>query len=1027
MSLPKFVVKQPVMVNMLMVVVFIAGIIALHEMPIEEHPSVRIEIAVVSATYPGASPEDVERMITLPLEDRIKTLPDIEELYATSYEGRCLIFIEYDANIDNYDIAVTDLKSEIDRVKPELPDDAADSLEVMKIRSGETWPIMNVNLGGEYGAQGIKELAESMKDELLNIDGIAKVDIRGTRTREIWVEADRARLSAYGVSLDKLFSAVQTANTDLPAGRIELGNKEFIVSPVGDLTGVEDIAAVVVRSDSDGTTVRVGDVAEVHDTFTRDEIISRLNARRSVSVRIYMKDEGSIIDIARQAKQLVEEYQANITDITFSVEKDDSIDVINSVRALVGNAIVGLLLVSFLMTFLIGKRSAALAVIGIPFAFMTAFVLLNGIGETINTLSLFAFILVLGIVVDDAIIVIENVYRHLEMGKSPVQAAIDGTHEVMWPVVSAVLTTVAAFLPLIMMEGRIGKFIYVLPIVAMLALLGSLVESLVVLPSHLADFGQLPKNQDKRLGDRMFKKLLATYQALIGKALRHRYLVVLGTFILTVVITFAALSFLRVEIFPRQDSSSEELIIRLPTGTKLEETDRVLTDLSQAIIDELPETDIQSVTSLSGMIVQRRSRLQTTDGGNITINLLDDHRPNEEIKADIRKIIERIPEIKTASFSTTAHGPPVGSPVDIRVRGKNLETMNKIAKMIMDDLEAMPGVSDVESDFNTGKTKIRFHPDRVKMSTYGITMSQLASILRTAIEGTEATSFRDATDDEVKVLVMVREDDRRSLDDLRLLTINTTTGISVPLSELGEFTSEETLETVQRYDAKRVIGVSANVDRENITSDEANKAIQEKYSDISARFPGYSLEFGGEAAHQKKAFGNLAQEFLIALILIYMILGSQFKSFLQPLVVMFTVPFSLLGVSVGLIVMGLNFSLVAGISVVALAGVVVNDSLVLVDFANVMRRKGVAINEAVSQAGAQRMRPILMTTFTTIAGLLPMAFGIGGAGLMWQPMAICMIWGLAFATFLTLFVIPCTYSLLEDWSLRIRTRLFKRD
>lgn len=1027
MSLTKFVVKQPVMVNLLMLVVLVAGLRALNAMPVERNPSVNIEVAVVAASYPGASPEDVEKLITLPLEDRIKTLNDIDQLYASSYEGRAVIFIEYETDIEDYDAAVSDLQSEVERVKQDLPQEAADSLQVIKIRPGDVWSVMDIGLGGEYGVKGMKQLAESMRDDLLEIEGVKKVNISGTPTRQVWVEADRAKLQAYALTLNNVYTVVNAANSDVPAGRIKVGSKEYIFAAEGDIKSPRDIEQIVVSADASGNAVRVKDVATVVDSFARDEVLSRLNGRQAVTVEVFMGSTGSIVDIARQTHEIVAKYQARITDVSFSVLKDSSKDVINSVSALTNNALTGLILVAVLMTFLIGLRSAVLAVIGIPFAFLSSFVALHAMGETINTLSLFGFILVLGMVVDDAIIVIENVFRHLEMGKPPKQAAIEGTQEVVWPVISAVLTTIAAFLPLLLMEGRIGKFIYVLPVVAALALAGSLLEAIIVLPSHLAEYGRLPKNHERRLGDRMFKKLLNAYRRLIGKALAHRGLVVGGTVLATIAITVFAAGVLRIELFPSEDSSSETLTVRLPIGTQLEKTDDVMRSLSDRILAELPAGEIETITSLAGSVVEHRNRTTTTDGGMLTINFAaeENRRPNEAIKRDIRRIVESIPEIRTVNFEAGQHGPPVDSPVDIRVRGDSLDTMQMIAKMLEDDLRAIPGVSDVSSDFRQGKQKIKFHPDRAKMSAYGLTVGSLVSTLRMAVEGVEATSFRDAEDDEVKIVVLYREQDRDTMADLRQMVVSTATGASVPLSELGEFAMERTMEAVQRYDAKRVISVSANVDNETINSAEANRIIKQKYDDLSARYPGYSLEFGGEAKQREEAFGDLFTEFLIALILVYMILGSQFKSFLQPLVVMFTVPFSLLGVALGLIVGGLTFSLVAGISVVALAGVVVNDSLVLVDFANNLRRNNVPVNQAVAEAGAQRMRPILMTSLTTIAGLLPMALGMGGEGMMWQPMAICMIWGLGFATLLTLFVIPCTYSLLEDYSDRMR-RLFRR-
>lgn len=1016
MSIPRFFARQPVLVNMLMLAIIVAGFISLNRMPMEETPAIDMDSVLIIVPYFGAAPEDVEKLITLPIEEKIKNLPDIDFVWASSAEGRSVFFIQYEVGLDNFDQAVIDLKTEVDKVKRDLPDEAADDLFYLKISTNEMWPIMSIAMGGDYPIASMNQVAEALQDELSDLEDVVKVDIWGLLDREIWIEADPSRLNAFGVSLAELSKTIQMANINLPAGRLEMGREEFLVRAMGEVTDPGEIGDLVVRAAPDGSAIRVKDVANINDTFARDEVISRLNGRASVTLRIFMASEGSIVEVAEKARQTIAEFKKRMPGLDIVVRNDRSKDVTDSISALTTNAMSGLILVALLMTLFIGVRSAVLAVIGIPFSFLCAFIFLDFTGGTINTLSLFAFILVLGMIVDDAIIIIENVYRHMEEGKSPVQAAIEGSEQVMWPVVAAILTTIAAFLPLLMMEGVIGKFMAVMPIVVALALAGSLVESLVILPSHLADFGGLPKSKGDRLGDRLFIWLSGIYEKQVTFILNHKYLVVLAVVIATIVSISVAASVLRIEMFADEKINTERLLVKLDLGTKIEETDRIFQEIEKRV-KKLSKKEINYVASIVGLVIENQQWVFRSDGGMINFELgeKEDRRSNTEIKNDIRKLIADIPEIKSAYFTKAGHGPPTGNPVELRVLGDDKDQNLIIARMIEEDLKNKKGVEDVEVNYSEGKKELRFMPDRVKMAAYGIDMTQLSTLLRMAIDGYEATKFRNDDGEEIKVLVMYRESDRDDMDDLKQLIVSTPLGVHVPLSELGEFSIARGASQIQRYNAKRSITITANVNKVDINSDEANRYLKEKYKDISRRYPGHRLDFGGEAQEQEKSFKSLLEAFVVALIIIYLILATQFQSFSQPMVVLFTVPFSMLGVAVGLIAMNLTFSLVAGISVVALSGVVVNDSLVLVDFVNKARAGGMSRRQALVVSGTRRMRPILLTTITTIAGLMPMATGIGGESLTWQPMAICIIWGLAFATFLTLFIIPSAYAILDDW------------
>ncbi|MCK5597637.1 MAG: efflux RND transporter permease subunit, partial [Candidatus Eisenbacteria sp.] len=575
---------------------------------------------------------------------------------------------------------------------------------------------------------------------------------------------------------------------------------------------------------------------------------------------------------------------------------------------------------------------------GIPFSFFCAFILMNAAGVTINTVSLFSLVLVLGMLVDDAIIVIENIYRHMEHGMPARKAAILGTKEVFAPVTAAVLTTVAAFLPLLLMSGTWGKFIGVIPKVVTFALLASLIEAFLVLPSHMSDFGRVAAKQNKY--HPTFMALTCRYERTLRKVLRRRYLSMLGVVLLAVV-AIGLVFTLDVTIFQEEDLGQVEVRAQLPVGTRLEITNQVALELED-IIFALPEDEFEAVVTRVGYMIQNHRGMLASHNMQFNIDLVDDSkrvRSDLEIMDALRREMSEVPGLSSLWLSRPTQGPPSGRPVEVRVKGDDPKMLAFLADRVKTTLAGYEGVVEIDDDLTPGKSEMRVSIIQDQAALYGLTVADISTAVRVGFEGVEATKYRGGGDDEIDVIVRFEEEDRRDLDDLRNLRVATAAGGTIPLANVAEINIGTAPADLHRRDGERVITVTADVE-EGTTSTEVNGLLRRDLADTPRAYPGYEIEFGGEYEETQESFLSLFTSFLVAILLIYLILGTEFQSFIQPLIVMFTVPFAFIGVVIGLVVMRYPFTLNAGIAIVALAGVVVNDSIVLVDFVKRARARG---------------------------------------------------------------------------------------
>jgi len=1038
MSLPEFSVKNPVLVNMIMIIVFLFGIYTVFIIPKEEMPAVEFGAFYILVNYRGVSPLEMEQQVTKKIEDRIGSIENIDYISSTSQEGRSSIYVRMLPNAD-IDRAWDDLNTAMGKVT-DLPDDA-DTPNIVRLNMREVNSICTIALGGDLSGNALREMAEDLRDELIDIDNISRVEISGTRARQIWVDADTGKINEYGITLNDLINAIKARNINIPGGTVKFGTSEFVMRTVGEFDTLEQIENLVLRMDKNGNAIRIRDVARVQDTLEETTVLGKLNGQPSVNLFVYKNADGDIIRVMKDVRAKVAEFQAGVPTVNIQVRNDGSIDVKNSINTLSTNALLGIVFVFFMLFIFLGWRNALFAVWGIPFSFLLAFILMRAFDITINNLSLFALILVSGMIVDDAIIVLENIHRYIEGGMEVREAAIRGAKEIMWPVVAAVSTTIVAFIPMLMMKGMMGKFMKIFPIVVAFALSASLFESLVILPSHVAELTRKTRHAQKK--NRLYTWILQRYRRAIVFALGHRFLVI-SIVVTALVLAGMAVAFraVKFQFFPRSTSKTIVLTLQTPTGSTLEETNAVVSKVENYILNMREKSDIEAVVSTIGQVRERFRWKTSTSNAEVRIDLKDPDNLTysiEQIKRSIRTFLGTASGIYTYQFDTARHGPPTGRDIELRISGDDLDRLEFIGSYIIDTLEKIPGVSDLKTSFESGKKELTIVPKYGRLALHGLTVQDIAGLVNTAAYGMVVSEYRGGGLEGYDIVVKDRgqTDSVTALENLRIRTKN---GALVALKDIADFRIKEGYSAIEHRDKKRVLTVTGNTTVYNSgdimktrTPDEVMRILRgnmvtgEKglLSDFSKRFPGYRLEYGGAAEEKKKTYSSLYIALIVALFLVYTILGTQFKSYVQPLIVMVTIPFAFIGVIFGLFVTRLPFSLNTLVAVLALVGVVVNDSLVLVDFVNRERERGVDRWNSLINAGMLRLRPIILTTVTTIAGFTPIIVSTSSASSFWKPMAVSIAFGLAFATVLTLIVIPVVYSMVDSLFGRLGITRFK--
>ena len=1026
-------VHNPVAANLLMVVIIVVGGMSAYNLRRETFPQISFDIVQVQTIFPGATPEEIEESVVVKIEEAIKSVEGIQDIISQSLESSGVVLARLKSGVDNRRV-LEDIQNEVEKIDT-FPEDA----EPPRYEElAERRKVINIAVYGEQPERTLKEVATRVRDDLLASEFISQVRIFGTRDYEISIEVSEESLRRHGLTFEEIRQVVQRSSLNLPGGSIKTPTQDIVVRTAGQrYTGLE-FAMVPLLTRPDGTVVTLDEVAQVSDGFVDAWRIGRFNGTPSVLVSVFRTSEEDALVIADSVRRYVAEQAPQLPDgLSMSVWADDSAITKSRLELLSRNGLQGLFLVLLSLWLFMNLRLAFWVAAGLAVALLGGLWILILYGGTLNMITMFAFIMALGMLVDDAIVVGENIYSHWRRGKPPVQAAIDGATEVAVPVIGAVATTVAAFVPLFIMKGILGKFVAVMPVAVVATLLGSLLECMVILPPHLAhalpEGGyQTPRRGIRRLAQRIRGGIdnalewfiERVYMPVLKRAMAWR-LVVAASALAILMLMFGLLlgGHLEFELFPDRDTDTILARLTMPQGTPLAQTAAATARL-EAAARELdnhfrpadPESDgvVEQIMTVVGI----NSDFEPEVGshvGEVTVELLaaEQRGISSNLLADTwRDLSGDVPDALELIFMSEDIF-PIGKPIEVRLMGDDFTAMREAAMRLEAELATYPGVLDISNDFRPGKMEVQLAL-KPAGRVLGITLADLAGQVNQGFYGAEALRLQRGRDD-VKVVIRYPEAERRSLGDLDNIRIRTPNGNEVPFGEVATATLRRGFAVIKRTDRQRALSVTADVDSTKANAEKILAALDENFLPrLLADYENMRYSFEGQHKETQRSVGSLFRGFIIAMLLVYTILAVIFRSYAQPLVVMSVIPFGFIGAVVGHLIMGHVLSLISLFGLVALSGVLVNDSLVLVDFINRARRQGTPLFEAVLAGGQQRFRAIILTSVTTVAGLSPILFEKSVQAQFLIPMAISMSFGLMGATILVLVLVPALYLLLHD-------------
>lgn len=1040
--------KNSVAANILMVAIVSAGIYSgVNTIVFQEFPDYPSRGITVSVPYPGSTPSEVEQAIITRLEEELYDVEGIKEMVsrATSSSGTVTLEIE-----DGYDmsLALDTIKNRVDSIRT-FPVEA-EKPRVSLPERGER--VITAVVSGDLSEMELKRLGEQIRDEITNIPGITIASLKATRPYEISVEVSEATLREYGLTLQDLTNSIRQHSLDLSAGRIKSAGGDIMLRTSQQAYTQSEFEEIVVFTRADGTRITVGELANVSDGFDETPIVSRFNGERSVAIDVYRVGSQNILELGTAVKDYLELKRDQLPEgITLEYWRDDSDRIAQRLNTLKGSAIFGYVLVIGILSLFLRPSLAFWVALGIPIAFSGAFFLLPMMGITLNLITLFAFILVLGIVVDDAIVTGENVYQRMQAGENSLDATIRGTQEVAVPVIFGVLTTIAAFYPLVEMTGWRGNIFKQIPFVVIPVLLFSLIESKLILPAHLKHCRPIDNaNTAKKNVFMRFQRGIANglerfvqnyYRPSLELCLRYRYAVlVLFIGMLGVFIARYMAGHLGYTTFPRIPRDSVTVTLRMPVGTSFDSTQRIVDRIEDAALtlqDNLEEEHgaelIKNIFATAGgrPFSSWRSTAGIAEEGEVVLELATVQPAGvsvgtREVSMGLRGLIGPVPEAESLTVAFSRGG---GDAVNVQLEGPRIDELTEASKELQRKLATYAGLYDIEDSFQraTEELELELKPEAVHL---GVTSRQLASQVRQAFYGSEAQRIQRGRDD-IRVMVRYPESERRSIAALHSMKIRTQDGTEVPFEEVARVVPGKSLPSIQRFDRNRIIRVTAAGD-ENQTDEEAIQSdLEQNYLPVLvSNYSGMSFTLQGNAAEARDNNAQLVNGIYFILLVIYVLLAIPFKSYVQPFIVMTAIPFGIVGAVMGHDLMSFvyetllnrevnpvgNVTMMSILGMLALSGVVVNDSLVMVDFINQRRKEGMPLASAVRLAGVRRFRPILLTSMTTFAGLLPLMFESSRNAQFLIPMAVSLGWGILFATLITLYFVPLTNLVVNDIS-----------
>jgi len=1025
-------IRRYPMIFAFMVVIVIVGVYSYIQLPREASPDVKIPWVLVMAPYSGTAPADMENLVTRKIEKQLKGIRDLKEMSSSSYYGVASIALEFTSDVDMSD-ALQRVRDRIELAKPELPADTREDLLIMELSAEDLWPVMQVNLSGDYDLFRLKKVGEDLQEAIEQIPGVLEAELTGGIENEVQVDVDPERLRFYGLGLVDVQDAVALQNITIPGGKLSLGQYDYQVRVPGEVDDVAQMLDFVVNPGID-PPVYLRDVATVRFGTADRESISRANGRDAVTLRVKKRTGENIITIAEGVRETIARLEPTFPPGTeVAIVTDMSKEIRRMVAELENNILSGLVLVVLVLLAFLGFKNSLFVGVAIPFSMLMSFIVLRTFGITLNMVVLFSLILALGMLVDNAIVIVENIYRHRVMGKGPEEGASFGANQVSAAVTASTLTTLCAFGPMLLWPGIMGEWMKYLPLTLIITLSCSLIVALIFNPVLCSRFMGVPSQdaQHPRLGDRLMALGMGTYRPTLRWALRHRGLVLGGITAAWLVVAglFGAFN-AGVELFPDTDPTFVMTKIRAPSGTRIEVSD-VYAEQVEREVSRLD--DLVAFTAGVGVSLDGGGGSAPSHNSMVTLEFVGKEDRSRSSRLAVDELRENLAGFTGAvvTVEKQEEGPPTGKPINIEIAGDDFDVLGELAARIKERIRGIAGVVNIEDNYDRALPEIELRPDIEKAGRYGLRTWDIAGTVRTALHGSETAKYR-VGEDEYEVIVRYKRSFRRKVEDVESATVFYE-GENIPVSAFATARFKTGLAAVHRIDAVRVVTVSADA-AEGYNSNALLALVQQDLRELSLP-PGYGISYTGENETQEESAAFLRETFMLAVMLILLVLISQFSSITIPVIIISSVALSFIGVFLGLMLLRMPFGIImTGVGVISLAGIVVNNAIVLLDYIVQLRRRGLSVEEAILQAGETRFRPVILTAITTILGLIPLTTGLsidfgrlfagdfgrvliigGESSQWWGPMGVAVIWGLAVATFLTLVIVPVMYSANESF------------
>lgn len=1010
-SLIEWFINRSLVVNLITVLIVIVGSISLITIQKEMFPKVEFDVITINTVYPGTTSEDVEKLVTITIEREIRGIDGIRNINALSLEGLSLIYVEVDPDSEQQEV-LDDLNQAINSIS-DLPSESENP--VVRSASNNSKGVMKIALtGGEYSE--LREVSKKLRDHLERKEGrVSLVNLEGYRVDDIRIYLDLEKMNEEEITLSDVKSSIKNRNLNLSAGKIETPKGDILIRTVAEFVDEKDIEEVIIRSNDSGQKVLIKDVARVVRAPVEGSALQRSQGKEAIFLQVMIKESADIIKTTDSIKKLTKNFfesSKKLSHMHYSYTDDLSFYVKRRLNVLKNNGLLGMGLVFLCLLLFLNFSTSVITSLGAPLAFLVSFAVMQYMGVSLNLISMFGLILVLGMLVDDSIIVSEHFYQKIEDGMEPKKAALEAALETIQPVTATVLTTIVAFGALFFMGGIMGKFLWPIPAVVIICLGASLFECFFILPSHLADFVKLNKKH-KRNSKRWYDPIMKFYEKSLGVLLKSgwRSLGVMIVFLTFLMGSFFVASGMKFELFPGDDVRTIFIQIKGEVGTPLSTTDKEMMKIEKIAMDELKlKVEYDQVKAQVGQLVGEFGIKTGSHYGSLVIYLTDPtlrERSTDDIINAILPKAKQLVKGYEVTVKKIEGGPPKGKPVEIELMDDSIDVLKNASVEVEELLKKQTGVTTTEIDFETGKKQFVARVNDEQASRLGLSVVQIASKLRSVLAGDTISEIRES-DEDIEIKMYLDDEWRTDIKSLDLLFLTNNQGRRIALSKVISFEEQPGAFVIRRLNRKRIFSVSAILDKEKATPLSVTKDIKADLEKVLEKYPTVDYSFGGENKDTKESMQGLLKSFGIAMLCIFFILVIMFHSFAQPLIIMLAIPLGMIGVVIAFKVKGIALSFMAMLGVVGLVGVVVNDSIVLVNFINKKVGEMQDATNAIIVASVSRFRAVILTTLTTVAGLLPVAEAAGGDPFI-RPMAISFAYGLLFATFVTLVFVPCTY------------------